>query len=74
MGDRGAAGPADREFCLVRDRAMGAFPARTQGPGHLSHPEAPVDPREDDAADQEKEKDTWQEVLHVVRGSRAAVI
>jgi hypothetical protein len=53
---------------------MGTLPARTEDPRHLSHPEAPVNPCEDDAADQENEEDAWQEILHVVRGSRAAVI
>lgn len=64
VGDRGPAGPADREFGLVHHTAVGAVPARAEEAGELAGPDAPVDPREDDPADEKDEECAGQEVVH----------
>jgi len=53
---------------------MRALPAWAQEPRQLPRAEAPVDPREDHAADEQDEESTWQEIFHVGRRSFAAVI
>jgi len=53
---------------------VGAFPARAEEARQLAGAEAPVDPREHDAAHQENQEGAWQEVFHVRLGSRAAMI
>src|SRR5207247_10586217 len=57
----GPAGPADRQLGLVRDAAMRAIPTRAEQLRKLPRPEAPVGPREDDAADEEKEERAGKE-------------
>jgi len=53
---------------------MRAIPARAEEPRQLSCPNAPIDPCEDHAADEENEERSGQEVFHGRRNSRVAVI
>jgi len=51
-----------------------AIPTRAEELRELPRPEAPVDPREDDAADEEKEERAGQEVVHDGENSRGSLI
>ena len=43
---------------------MGAIPARAKEAWDLSGPESPVDPCEDDAAEEEEKKGRGQQIFH----------
>jgi len=51
-----------------------AIPTRSEELRELPGPEAPIDPREDDAADEENQERAGQEVVHDGENSRGPVI
>ncbi len=53
---------------------MRALPARAQESRQFPRAKTPVDPREDDAADEKEEECTWKEIFHGCGRSPAAVI
>jgi len=51
-----------------------AIPRWAEELRELPGPEVPIDPREDDAADEESQERAGQEVVHAGENSRAVVI
>src|SRR6266487_4708309 len=73
-GHGGPARPADGQRGLVHDAAVRAIPRGAEELRELPRAEVPIDPREDDAADEENQERAGQEVVHVGENSRARVI